>query len=266
MNLREAIRVVDPCVVQVSGETLRPMGTGFFVHGEGYVVTALHVLGTIATAASEANRPVQVNVGIASANTEKARGSFTFTACRVVDADDVHDLALLQLRLNPFVGEVEAGVTIGDRPPPASLATAAIDPSRPEDGEAIAVSGYPLSRAALITTAGHLASVWESESRRDSPSGEAQVVDWYLGDLQVDPASAGGPAYRVETAEVIAVCGASRQASVRMQDNGTPATPDDVVLAHGSRATPMTPAKYIVGLLSRHGLWPVHGDGGAEGF
>jgi hypothetical protein len=259
MNLREAIGVIARCVVQVSGETRQPVGTGFFVHEGGYVVTALRVLRDIATAASGANRPVQVNVGIAGVNTEDTRASFAFTACRVVDADDVHDLALLQLRLNPFAGEVEGGTVIGDHGTPSPAGVIAIDPSRPNDGEAIAVAGYPLPRAALVTNAGHLASVWEWEPGRGSPSGETPVVDWYVADLQTSPASAGAPAFRVDTAEVIGVCGA-QPVYLRRQDRDTPATVRDAPPPYGPGITVLTPAKYVVDLLSRHGLGAIPDD------
>jgi len=264
MNLREAIKAVDPCVVQVSGESLQPVvGTGFFVHEGGYVVTALHVIQQIARMANEANRPVQVNVGIAHTNSENMRANFTVTDCEVVDADEVYDLALVRLGRNPLAGELGTGIVVGEVAIPLPAQVAAIDPDRPEDGEPIAVSGYPLSNPVLITNAGHLASVWHSESRRDFQPGVSPLVDWYFGDVEVNPGNSGGPVYRVETAEVIGVCRASQPAPVRRGDNGEPARMSDVALNYSSGITVFTPAKYIAEMLARHSLWE-SADGEAQ--
>ncbi len=88
----------------------------------------------------------------------KTRGAFYADDFREIAEDPVHDLALLKLRYNPFT--TDAGVLHTAKGDVKILQVEAVkfSTSRPDEGEPIAVSGYPLSSPVLITTSGAIAS------------------------------------------------------------------------------------------------------------
>jgi hypothetical protein len=69
---------------------------------------------------------------------------------------------------------------------------------RSRDGESVAVSGYPLQVASLVTTSGTLAPAWSSEIKNVQPPGAPrgsrfQIADGYLADVAVNPGNSRGP-------------------------------------------------------------------------
>src|SRR6266851_1108351 len=189
MTLPEAIEFVRPAVVQISARIdpiqnpnapiqipgrpeIVPLGTGFMVNTEGYVITARHVVEALQSLQVPGSK--RLFIGIALPNLEKfkagdasisIRGSFAYAECDVVEEDALHDIALLKMKQNPFTG----GMGTFMKTPEGSIdyphKVATLLPDRPHDGERIAVSGYPLSNTVLITTSGNLASAWGYETK-----------------------------------------------------------------------------------------------------
>lgn len=135
MTLPEAVEFLRPSVVQMvlsldqpSGSSAAvfggkpfldvPLGTGFFVNEDGYVVTARHVVKAFENIQIEARK--RLLVGMAGPNLENfhgisVRASFQLIEFDIVDEDARHDLVLLKLKRNPFKGETGAFMQAGGK-------------------------------------------------------------------------------------------------------------------------------------------------------
>lgn len=235
MDLPDAIDYVRGCIVQITytitglpHRRLRdlnargavwsmPMGTGFVIDNNGWVVTAKHVIdavGLMPTEVPEGNH----FVGVGFAHDSARPGTFRVIKYDVVAEDRRNDIALLKLRINPFrMSESERRSDAGD---PLHLAVAQLRTARPRDGTAIAVSGYPLNESALVTTAGSIASAWsvdiEGTLLPDGHGGYAptDVADRFLADVQANPGNSGGPAYELCDGAVVGMLVATRVTQV----------------------------------------------------
>lgn len=246
----------DPCVFFDF-----PAGTGFLANEDGYVITAKHVMDAMRTEPKFADaqgkfdlgqripsvRIQMPNVGELDEPGPKTRGAFYAADFQEVDEDPVHDLALLRLRYNPF--STDAGVLHTAKGDVKILQVKAskFSTSRPDEGEPIAVSGYPLSSPVLITTSGAIASSWVLE-QRDLPSGAPRlsvphVSDAYLADMHVNHGNSGGPVFSVPDGAVIGVC--------------VSVVPDSLGNGwYNSGLSLMVPAKYVLELLNKnHVRW-----------
>ena len=111
------------------------------------------------------------------------------------------------------------------------------------------MSGYPLSYPTLITTAGIIASAWDSNSMDVVPEGAPpgftipDMPDSYLADVAVNPGNSGGPVYLQDDGSVIGVCVAF---TIAEAGNG------GVPLRYNSGLSIVVPIRYAVDLLSRH--------------
>lgn len=249
---------VRPSVVQIRLElddgASHVVGTGFFIHSDGYVLTARHVVDGVAAAIST-NPGSRLMAGLAMPNMSgqiSIRQGFELTQLDVVERDPRHDLALLRAKVNPFTSGRPPGVfrtPDGGMGINALYGLARLDLSRPRDGELIAVSGYPLSNPTLITTSGIIASAWASESMEVAPEGAPEgftmpeIVDSYIADVAVNPGNSGGPVYIGQDGRTIGVC-----VAFRIADAGTEAMP----LRYNSGLTIVVPIQYGVELLRRH--------------
>ena len=275
MILSEAIDRIRPTIVQVGfiavellGDLQRrvrapfiniPLGTGFLVNGDGYVITARHVMesGRRLTQQVEA-RQKRTQVGLAHPNTENFRGNFTVVDFDIVDEDAIHDLALLKLKQNPFKGEVRSGFAIGGREMQLLFDTAILNPRRPKEGAAVGISGYPLEQPVLVSNGGWIAASWSFDITEVPMPGMPQrfsrphVSDSFLADVEVNPGNSGGPVYLVEDATVIGVCVASKPSPVR-DDQGDSVGIDGRKLYYSSGLTVVVPARYVIELLKKHG-------------
>jgi S1-C subfamily serine protease len=260
VDLPDAIERVRPSVVQVRlGDPMdragRVIGTGFLVHRDGYALTARHVT-EHALSLQKKSPKTRLLAGLAIPNFESPqlsiRASFELLEITVVEQDERHDLALLRLSPNPFatgkpsgVSLTETGVAVN-----ALFGVAQTEAARPRDGDAIAVSGYPLSEPTLVTTSGCVASAWGTDIREVQPPAAPQgftipdVKDSYLADVAVNPGNSGGPVYVIYTARVIGVCVAFRVASA--EDAAANA------FSYNSGLSVVVPIGYGLALLRKH--------------
>ena len=104
-----------------------------------------------------------LSIGLAQETSQYHRGNFTYVASEVVERDERHDLALLRMVPNPFDGEVLGEMPLTGDPVALLFKAAETDSNRTRDGDAIAVSGYPLRIPVLVTTGGLIASSWAFE-------------------------------------------------------------------------------------------------------
>jgi len=242
----------DPCVALDY-----PMGTGFLVNNDGYVVTAKHVMDDLSKfklrdKQGELDLGVQgslvliqmPNIGEIGPDGRAVppgptyRGAFSSWLYEKVAEDPIHDLALLKLKINPFTTQATLDTPTG-KVNIWTVASVRFDASRPQEGEPIAVSGYPFSSPVLVTTSGAIASAWEID-RKDLPVGppEASIThlsDLYLADMHVNPGNSGGPVFSVTDGSVIGVC---------------------VATITGAGLSFVVPAKYVIELLNKnHVKW-----------
>lgn len=284
MTLPEAIAFVRPSVVQLTLTLDRfpaatsaalggriflsfPLGTGFLVNDDAYVVTALHVLRAYETYQLEIHGqlfPVggkRLYVGIAAPDMERIRGNFNQIDFDVVEEDARHDLALLKLKRNPLKGEIGAFMKIGEKKINYAVKAATLSPKRPRDGEPVAVSGYPLNRSVLISTSGNLASAWAYDiADLPVPGAPAwfrlpDIADSFIADMHVNGGNSGGPVYSVERGVVVGVCVAFDTATVIYGDGKMePATVQDRPLAYNSGLSVVVPIRYVIDMLKKHNL------------
>ena len=276
MELEGAIDSVRPCVVQIRLVVGQPrerpvtdqaIGTGFIVSRQAHVITAKHVIdGARAAAQQNPGHQVYLKVGLALPNSENMRGNFSLVGADLISEDAPHDLALLRMGANPFLGEMTSGIVINDEPWPLLHGQADLDPERPRDGESIAVSGYPLNEPVMMTNAGFIASSWSSDLHEVQLEGAPpdftvpQMSDVYIGDVQANPGNSGGPVYRVEDGRIIGVCVAGKGSPVWTSD-GRPVVVLGQQLLYAARLTIMIPAKYVVALIDDQGIdWSTRAD------
>lgn len=148
----------------------------------------------------------------------------------------------------PLKARVSSGIVIGGQAVPLLYAVASTRAMRPQDGEPIAVSGYPLSEPVMVTTSGAIATAWGLDiAPMPMPGGPPgitipDVKDSYLGDVAVNPGNSGGPVYSIVDGAVIGVCVAFRTAS------GTVAAQS---FLYNSGLTLVVPIQYGLDLLAR---------------
>lgn len=192
----------------------RPFGSGFLISYAGHAITANHVIDEVKEFAIDYPEGDHfVGVGLAFPNEEGEgvglRGTFRSIKFDVLDTDERNDLALLRLVDNPFATTAQQrrsshGQTLEPSVP-------VLDESRPHDGAPVAISGFPLDQAALVTTAGHIASAWSADIKDQLiPDGmgnykPTDIADRYLADVQTNSGNSGAPAYLIDTGHVIGV-------------------------------------------------------------
>jgi S1-C subfamily serine protease len=128
-------------------------------------------------------------------------------------------------------------------------AQASICRREPRDGEAIAVSGYPLEHPALITTSGIVASAFSIDvAEREDPACPRMtipdVADAYVADVAANPGNSGGPVYLEESGEVISVCVSFRIATAEAEGVDP--------FSYNSGLTTVVPFRYAAEVLARH--------------
>lgn len=279
LTLPEAIEFIRPSVVQISvrfaspsGAALPPqlqstytLGSGFLISRDGYVVTARHVVQSFRSITVQGQKILVV--GFASLNFENyksgnsrisSRSNFRFITCEIADEDIRHDLALLKLDRDAFKSEMIVATTPKEKfgfPQRVAILSSEV---RPRDGEAIAISGYPLSQTVLVTTSGTLASSWpEDERPMDMSPGASfsmpDVSDYYIGDVRANFGNSGGPVYSIDQGKVIGLCDAYDPTPVTYGDGNHEAVViENRPLTVNSGLSIIIPVGYVIDLLKKN--------------
>jgi len=245
VDLPRAIEHIRPSVYQVrinladSPLNTAVLGTAFLVSMDGWLVTAKHVTDGAAEFANVAPGSLHASfaVGNVDSPTMQIRASFVSVPVTVVATSDENDLALL--RTPQPIGE-GVFMKLGNEGVGIEPGSAVLSIERPKEGESIAISGYPLNEAAMVTTAGSVASSWALDA---PPAIGKKMFDRYLGDLTANPGNSGGPVYRLSDGRVIGVCTAGKLTRV--------------IGGEGNQAADLTivvPAKYVADLLEGQGV------------
>lgn len=278
MYLTDAVAAIRPSVVQIAvrlerSELPRTLGTGFIVDERGTVVTAWHVIEAgvdLADPTREIESRPQFVAGLAHPQRievgEVVYGmqGFSYVDLELLLAVPDHDLGVARLKDNVLAGDWDQKLVpvIDGVPVPPLAAAAILDTSRPPDGAAVAVSGYPFAMNSLITNNGCLASAFvptfgdaptlDAPPENEGTQGEVLLVEGplpehpverYLADLEVNGGNSGGPVYLVETAHVIGVCVATRSAPVMRA--GRPMFVSGEMLTYSSGLTVVVPSTYV---------------------
>lgn len=183
--------------------------------------------------------------------------TFNTVRFKVVEEDERHDLALLQMVANPFKGEVPPMIVINDQSIGGMHAVPALQPNRPRDGEPIAISGYPLGETILVTNAGIVASSWSvTADEVPHPSFPGVMLpkmrDTYLADVQTNPGNSGGPVYSTRDGSIIGVLVAGKLTNVLAGQE--PVMVKGLPLLADAGLSLVVPIKYGIDTLERHGV------------
>lgn len=227
-----------------------PIGSGVIVRGggddPGIVATALHVVKGVPAEDLKIGFPVPPN--------EQVRGALTMIGASVIATDERNDLALLRMEHNAFL-------TLGVPHPsrgtyPATVAELAAE--RPEDGEDVMISGFPMGYRYVLNSEGIIACSWGDqgidhfveEAPADGTGTANTPLDRYLVDISVNQGNSGGPCYRVSDQRVVGICEALQLIEVEIEDDG-PEAADEPQLSVLQKAdiTFVVPAKYVIALL-----------------
>jgi len=258
----QAIARMRSSIVSINeGDPKQPIGSGVIVRGgngkEGIVATALHVVRDVAAADLQIGFPVPPSEGL--------RDGLTVLGAKVVATDEDNDLALLEME---HIAPLTDGV-----PHPSGgryLATVAeLEAERPEDGENVMISGFPLGYRYVVNSSGIIACSWGDQgvhqNLEDVKTGFTtdMPLDRYLVDINVNEGNSGGPCYRVADQRVLGICEAIHLIEVDVKAN-RPGPDDEPVVDKGSTfpvddaqpavfqkadITFVVPAQYVIALL-----------------
>jgi S1-C subfamily serine protease len=253
---KQAIARIRSSIVSINdGDPEGPIGSGVIVRGgdehAGIVATALHVVRDVAAELLQVGFPVPPS--------EQGRGDLTMIGARVVATDERNDLALLEMEHNAFL-------TLGVPHPsggtyPATVAE--LEGERPEDGDAVMISGFPMGYRYILNSAGIISSAWGDQGidhfleLPEQGFGENGPLDRYLVDISVNPGNSGGPCYRVADQRVVGICEAFQLIEVEIEDSGPDADGDTALAVDDAQRsvlqnadiTFVVPAKYVIALL-----------------
>jgi S1-C subfamily serine protease len=252
---KQAIARMRSSVVSINdSDPEGPIGSGVIVRGgdehDGVVATALHVVRDVA--------PEVLQIGFPVPPGDRARGELTMIGGTVVETDERNDLALLRMEHTAFLTHGVPHPSGGTYP----ATVAELEAERPEDGEDVMISGFPMGYRYVLNSAGIIACAWgdqgidhfvESPERGVAADGP---LDRYLVDISVNPGNSGGPCYRVDDQRVVGICEAFQLIEVEFEDNGGVADGDTVLavddrqrsVLQNADITFVVPAKYVIAL------------------
>lgn len=194
-DLPEIVRSVKPSVVGIGtfmksrSPSVAFFGTGFAVADGLTIVTNAHVVPAVLD--SHKNESLIVLIG--------QGGDYEGREARVTAMDRGHDLALLKIAGPPL-----AALKIGDS-------------DRAKEGQALALTGYPLAMALGLNAATHRATLSAitpivrptPNSKQLNAATVARAREGSFAIFQLDgtayPGNSGSPLYDVQTGEVIGI-------------------------------------------------------------
>jgi S1-C subfamily serine protease len=246
---KQAIARMRSSIVSINdGDPEGPIGSGVIVRGgnehDAIVATALHVVRDVA--------PDALQIGFPVPPTEQVRGSLTMIGATVIETDERNDLALLRMAHNAFLTHGVPHPSGGTYP--ASVAR--LEGERPEDGEDVMISGFPMGYRYVLNSAGIIACSWGDQGidhflEEPAPGAAPDVpLDRFLVDINVNPGNSGGPCYRVADQRVVGICEALQLIEVEVDDKDVD-TDDEAQRSVLQKAdiTFVVPAKYVIALL-----------------
>jgi S1-C subfamily serine protease len=250
----ESLKFADVHLDNPGSALSAPLGTGILIDDLGHVVTAGHVAHDVMR--HHAPPDIEAGIAVLGPNTDNERASSAHFPFSLVATNTVHDLALLKMPDDAVRRLVDHRVE--GRPDLArSVSAAQLRVTRPRDGDAIAISGYPFNHSYLITASGIVASAWPMiiGLRR----GEPEPRDIYLADVQTNPGHSGAPVYSTVDGGIIGMHVSNRLRPV-LGANG-PAQIDDMALEADAGLAVVIPARYIAQMLDEHGIaWTAAAD------
>ncbi len=97
-----------------------------------------------------------------------------------------------------------------------------------------------------------MATVWESLDFLE----EREIIDRYLGDIEVNKGHSGGPVYLTESASLIGLCISHEGANVYsiIDDKWVPVKIDDNYIFYNAGLTTIIPSRYIIKLLEKNNV------------
>lgn len=239
MRFEDVVSMIRMRTAQVAvrlpdGDTAA-VGTGFLVGTGRYLVTANHV-------AQALGDPSALLAGMPGVDIDtpdlQLHSAFAHVPMKFLGADPKNDIAAFEVLMSTGAATMEFAMRDDDgklwtsgQTGPVTFSSAPV-----ASGLEIAISGFPLNSASLVTTRGYIASSWVSETR------PADVVS-YLGDITAISGNSGGPVYRVSDGRVIGVCVAVKSHNVDTSKYTLP-------------LTVITPIEHVLTLLKDLGIDP----------
>lgn len=242
MALSHIIKSILPSTFQIQLHIPNEMpfiiGTGFAISADGYIITANHV----ATALQEPSVPAGAKLlaGLAAPNFEQGwmriQATFMVFDCKVIASNEGDDLALLKIS-RPW-DEIKAQNLVNGTAMITQATPCKFEFARPQEGESVAISGFPLAEPSMITTTGVIANSWAGRGFEDR----------YLADVTANPGNSGGPVYLAKSGKVIGVCVAGKLTNV------LDAKGNDAKLKHSAGLTYVVPSRAIKNLLEAENI------------
>lgn len=283
-SLNEVINNIRHCVVQINLFVLgtkteqkqkipfhenRVAGSGFFINDKGYVITNAHVIREAEKyfRMVEENENIEVKDKIASVGIaipdyfdESAgisiQGSFSVTAFKVIEIDDVNDIAILKTDRNPFEGEMTSGIQLGEKTLPIKVSVCKLHNEVPEEGTSVAISGYPLNSPTLITQQGIVSStLYPFEIRKSGNEWPIKIIYSFSVDVDINPGNSGGPVYLANSGEVVGIASATWLSPIEVRDaQGSPSRIQGIQLFQKSGLSKVVPAREVIKLLDKNNI------------
>ena len=246
---KQAIARMRSSIVSINeGDSAPPIGSGVIVRGgngdDGVVATAFHVVRDVAAD--------ELKIGFPVPPSEQLRGGLTLLGATMIATDEKNDLALLKMEDNAPLAQGVPHPSGGRYP----VTVAELEAERPEDGESVMISGFPLGYRSVLNSSGIIACSWGDQGIHgileplDTGSPADESLDRYLVDINVNPGNSGGPCYRVADQRVVGICEALQLIEVEVDDKDVD-TDDEAQRSVLQKAdiTFVVPAKYVIALL-----------------
>jgi S1-C subfamily serine protease len=211
IRVDDQTEIKDPELRRLFGDSnFLTVGTGFIVNDRSDVVTADHVVkemeSTIAKLGDEKISSIAL-IGVPQQGVENATvrivGTLRSLRMTIKARNSVRDVAIVaptdESIFAPF--NMFSGATDLHQDMPS---VAKINIQRPHDGADVFACGFPLGSKSIITTSGHIASAWSSDTLHNTFDGRAVgESEAYILDIRLNRGNSGGPLFSSKDQSVI---------------------------------------------------------------